>query len=252
MDFYDGLAPFYHLIYPDWNASIRRQGEQLSQLVASEWPGTHRVLDVACGIGTQVLALAERGHAVTGADLSAGAVERAREEARLRGLAIDFRVADMREAHAAHGGGFDLLVACDNAVPHLLSDQDLLHAFRQFAACLKPGGGCLISVRDYEREARGTNLVKHYGARVENGKRHVLFQVWDFEGEHYDLGFFIVEEDLVTAQVTTRVLRSRYYAVSTTRLCELLREAGFDNVRRLDGVFYQPVLVGTKPAGASA
>ena len=26
--FYDRLAPFYHLIFPDWDASIARQAEQ--------------------------------------------------------------------------------------------------------------------------------------------------------------------------------------------------------------------------------
>lgn len=55
------------------------------------------------------------------------------------------------------------------------------------------------------------------------------------------------EDELSTGNVKTHVMRSRYYAVSTVRLCELLRNAGFENVKRLDGVFYQPILVGTKP-----
>ena len=33
--FYDELAPFYHLIFPDWEASIRRQAEALEQGVPS-------------------------------------------------------------------------------------------------------------------------------------------------------------------------------------------------------------------------
>lgn len=252
MDFYDELAPLYHLIFPDWSESIRRQGEQLSRIIESEWPRHVKVLDVSCGIGTQSLALAARGYTVVASDLSAGEIERARHEARLRGAAIDFSVADMREAHAAHGTGFDLVISCDNSVPHLLSDEDIVRAFRQFHACLRPGGGCLVSIRDYEKEARGRNIVKPYGARIEGGKRHVIFQVWDFEDEHYDLGFFFVEEDLKTHEVKTRVLRSKYYAVSTARLCGLMREAGFENVKRLDGVFYQPVLVASKPSpGAS-
>jgi SAM-dependent methyltransferase len=249
LDFYDELALLYHLIYPDWNESIRRQGEQLSRLIEAEWPGHRKVLDVSCGIGTQTLALAGLGYPVTASDLSANEIERARHEAGLRGLAVDFSVCDMREAHAAHGTGFDIVMSCDNSMPHLPTDDDLLHAFRQMTGCLRPGGGCVITVRDYEKEERGTDLVKHYGARVENGKRHVLFQVWDFVGEHYDLGFFFVEEDLSTREVKTRVMRSRYYAVSTTRLCELMREAGLEQVRRIDGVFFQPVLVGTRPRG---
>lgn len=250
-DFYDELAPLYHLIYPDWNASIRQQGDSLSRLIEAEWPGHRKVLDVSCGIGTQTLALAGLGYAVTASDLSANEIERARHEARLRGLDIDFSVGDMRKAHEQHGTGFDIVMSCDNSMPHLQTDDDLLAAFRQMTACLRPGGGCVVSVRDYAKEERGTNLVKHYGARVENGKRHVLFQVWDFTGEHYDLGFFFVTEDLSTHKVDTRVMRSRYYAVSTTRLCELMREAGLENVRRIDDAFFQPVLVGTRPSRPS-
>jgi len=254
-DFYDELAPLYHLIYPDWNESIGLQGGKLSRLIEAEWPGQgarRKVLDVSCGIGTQALGLAAQGHDVTASDLSPREIERARSEAGARGLDIAFAVCDMREAHTHHGGGFDIVMSCDNSMPHLQTDDDLLTAFRQMTACLRPGGGCVVSVRDYASEARGTNIVKHYGARVENGLRHVLFQVWDFDddgrGAHYDLGFFFVTEDLATQAVHTRVMRSRYYAVSTARLCELMREAGLQDVRRIDDAFFQPVLVGTRAA----
>uniref|UniRef100_UPI000D3388BB class I SAM-dependent methyltransferase n=1 Tax=unclassified Variovorax TaxID=663243 RepID=UPI000D3388BB len=256
-DFYDALTPLYHLIYPDWNDSIRVQGGQLARLIDGEWPDARgsgaprRVLDVSCGIGTQALALAALGHAVTASDLSAGEIARARHEADTRGLGIAFSVCDMREAHAHHGGGFDIVMSCDNSMPHLQTDDDLRTALRQMAACLRPGGGCVVSVRDYAAEPRGSHLVKHYGARVENGQRHVLFQVWDFDdggqGSHYDLGFYVVSEDLATQAVRTRVMRSRYYAIATERLCELMREAGLAQVRRIDGAFFQPVLVGTRP-----
>lgn len=246
MNLYDDLASRYHLIFADWDNAIERQGEQLDEIIQREWPRHRTVLDVSCGIGTQALALAGRGYTVTGSDLSANEIERARREADSRGLAIRFTVCDMRAVHATHGTGHDLVISCDNSVPHLLTDDDLLLAFQQFSACLRPGGGCLITVRDYEKEERGRNLVQHYRPRVEDGKRYVPFQVWDFDQEHYDLAFFLVEEDLTTGQASTHVMRSRYYAIPISRLCDLMRKAGFENVRRLDGAFYQPVLVGTK------
>lgn len=245
-DFYDQLTSFYHLIHQDWHASVRQQGEQLSALIESEWPGRRKVLDVSCGIGTQSIALALRGYAVTASDLSAGEIERAGREASKAQVEIDFSVCDMREAHNHHGTGFDIVVSGDNSLPHLLTDRDLLAALGQMRDCLAEGGGCLVTVRDYEREERGRNLVKPYGVRVENGKRYLLFQVWDFEGEHYDFTFFFIEEDLASQEVKTHAMRSRYYAISTDRLCGLMREAGFRNVRRIDGAFYQPVLVGTR------
>ncbi len=246
--FYDQLAAFYHLIHQDWNASVLGQGAQLGALIEAEWPGRSKVLDVTCGIGTQAIGLALQGYCVTASDLSAREIDRARAEAARRGLDVALSVCDVRQAHAHHGSGFDVAISCDNSLPHLLTDDDLALAFRQMLACLAVGGGCIVTVRDYAREERGTNLVKPHGVRIENGKRYLLFQVWDFDGDHYDLTFFVVEEDLSTGEVDTHKMRSRYYAVSTDRLCELMRDAGFRDVRRIDGAFYQPVLVGTRAA----
>jgi 2-polyprenyl-3-methyl-5-hydroxy-6-metoxy-1,4-benzoquinol methylase len=91
-DFYDGLAPYYHLLYPNWEASIGRQSRGLAHVLNefSVPPGSD-VLDAACGIGTQTLGLAQLGYRVTASDLSPRAVTRAREEAATRGLTIAFR-----------------------------------------------------------------------------------------------------------------------------------------------------------------
>jgi hypothetical protein len=114
--------------------------------------------------------------------------------------------------------------------------------------CTRPGGGCLITVRDYDREERGTGLVRPYGVREESGRRHVLFQVWDFEGEVYDLSLYVVVDDRESARPAAHVLRTAYRAAGTDHLLRLMREAGFAATERLDGCFYQPVLVGSRPA----
>src|SRR5690606_21565792 len=111
------------------------QGEQLDALIRRHWSGAVRVLDVSCGIGTQALGLAGRGYAVRASDLSAGAVARAQQEAARRGVPLSAQVGDMRAAHALHGGGFDVVLSADNAVPHLLTDADILEALRQMRAC---------------------------------------------------------------------------------------------------------------------
>ena len=43
------------------------------------------------------------------------------------------------------------MLSFDSSLPHLLTDADLLAAFREFLAVLRPGGIVLCSVRDYER-----------------------------------------------------------------------------------------------------
>jgi SAM-dependent methyltransferase len=247
-DFYDRLAPFYDLIFPDWDASIERQAGQLAGIIGERWgTGVRTVLDVACGIGTQSIGLARKGFAVTASDRSAGAVERAKVEAKRRGVGIDLSVCDMRAAHDHHGRQFDVVIACDNSIPHLLDDDEILLALRQLHDCTGPGGGYLLTVRDYDREERGTGLVKPYGVRDRKGKRHVIFQVWDFRGEVYDLAMYFVIDD-GGAEPDTYVMRSKYYAIGTDRLLELMRRAGFASVERLDDKFYQPVLVGSREA----
>jgi ubiquinone/menaquinone biosynthesis C-methylase UbiE len=53
-DFYDTLAPYYHLIYADWEVSIGRQSRTLDAIISSTGgPQPRSVLDAACGIGTQ-------------------------------------------------------------------------------------------------------------------------------------------------------------------------------------------------------
>jgi len=244
--FYDELTPLYHLIFQDWDASIHRQGEQLSSIIKGEWPECKSVLDVSCGIGTQAIALSQHGYTVVGSDLSSKEIARAKHEASNRSADIAFSVCDMRDAYAHHGNGFDVVISADNSLPHLLTDEDIVVALKEMLACASSGGGCLITVRDYAAEERGTSLVKPYGIRIDDGKRYVLFQVWDFDGEHYDLSFFITEEHLASGEVRTHVMQSRYYAISISRILELMQQAGFQNVRRIDGMFYQPVLLGTK------
>jgi SAM-dependent methyltransferase len=245
-DFYDRLAPLYDLIFLDWDTSMEQQSGNLAEIIGERWGAAVRtILDVACGIGTQSIGLAKRGFAVTASDLSAGAVERAKVEASRRGVEIDFSVCDMRVARAHHGRQFDAVIACDNSIPHLLTDDEILLAFQQMYDCVRPGGGCLVTVRDYDREERGTGLIKLYGVRDRDGKRYVIFQVWDFAGDIYDLAmYFLVDHG--GWQSETHVMRSKYYAIGTDRLMELMWRAGFGSVERLDGKFYQPVLVGSK------
>jgi SAM-dependent methyltransferase len=247
-DFYDRMASLYHLIFADWDTSIEQQAGQLSSIIHERWgAGSQTILDVSCGIGTQAIGLAKRGFVVIASDLSAEAIARATAEARHRAVEIDFTVCDMRVAHAHHQRQFDVVISCDNSITHLLNDHDLLRALRQMYDCTRPGGGCLLTVRDYDREERGTGLIKPYGVRAESGKRYVIFQVWDFAGDLYDLAMYFVVDDRSSAQIVTHVLRTRYNAIGTDRLLSLMREAGFTATERLEGRFYQPVLVGSRP-----
>jgi SAM-dependent methyltransferase len=246
-DFYDKLAPFYHLIFENWESSIEQQGTALDLLIRSHTTAAVRsILDVACGIGTQSLGLAALGYEVTASDISPGAVERARAESARRSLTINFSVADMRAAHTHHGRTFDVVLCADNSLPHLLTDREIFQAFEQFFACTKRGGLCIVSVRDYAALDRGVLQFKPYGVRVEDTIRYALFQVWEWHGSLYDVHFYVVRDDGATS-CQTYVMRSTYYMISIAELMTMMSRAGFENVQRLDDVFFQPILVGVRP-----
>jgi SAM-dependent methyltransferase len=245
--FYDELAPLYHLVYEDWEGSVARQGGALASLIADHWGLAARtVLDAALGIGTQALGLLERGFHVTGSDLSRGAVGRARREAALRGLPLVSLVADFR-ALPVRSATFDVVLVCDNAIPHLDGEADIRVALTECFRSVRRGGGCLISMRDYESPPPppGTIEVRPYGDRVWAGRRYRLRQVWTWRGPRYDLSVEFTPVDGAESEAV--ILKTSYLAIPVERVTELMRTVGFEDVRRVDGSFFQPVLVGTRP-----
>lgn len=246
--FYNEIADVYHLIYPEWEKSISRQATALDSIIRDQLgSGPKEVLDVSCGIGTQSLGLSHMGHTVSASDISSRAVERARREAAIRGLNITFSVADVRQCDKEHPGRFDVVLSADNSIPHLLSDDDIRTAFEAMFRSLRAGGLALITVRDYAAEDRTPVQLRPYGVRFTPEGRVLVFQVWEFEGSSnlYELGmYFVVEPSAGPPQVIAS--KSRYYAIPITRLCDLLKEAGFVMIQRIDGLFFQPVLIGRK------
>ncbi|MGW7120832.1 class I SAM-dependent methyltransferase, partial [Streptomyces sp. NPDC054901] len=186
--FYDELADDYHLIYSDWDASIRRQGAALDALIGLDRAA---VLDCSCGIGTQAIGLALRGHRVTGTDVSPRAAARAAREAARRNLNLRTAAADMRRLPFPDGR-FDAVVCADNSLPHLLTEQDVRAALTEMRRVLRPDGRLLISTRPYDDLLREHPVstpprVHRITDRDDSGERAVTFQLWHWhdDGEHY-------------------------------------------------------------------
>ena len=100
-----------------------------------------RILDVPCGSGRHSLALAARGHRITGLDISDEAITHARRAAADAGLDVTFKLADMRDL--PRNGSFDAAVCMGNSFGYLdlAGTQEFVAAL---AAAVRPGGRLAI------------------------------------------------------------------------------------------------------------
>ncbi len=247
LSFYESLADHYHLIFDDWDQAIERQARILNPLLAAQGCPM-KILDCACGIGTQALGFARFGHRVVASDLSRAAVNRARREAERRGLEISFHVSDMTSLTEIADRDFDVVVALDNALPHLTAEQ-LVCAIKAASSKLKSKGLFIASIRDYDALILQRPPMQQPAFYGSEGKRRIVHQVWDWIDEaRYTLHLFITTQS--DQAWTTRHFVSEYRAVQRSEISRALQSTGFQDVRWLmpaESGFYQPLVVARWP-----
>ncbi|WP_052517687.1 class I SAM-dependent methyltransferase [Archangium violaceum] len=95
------------------------------------------VLDVGCGFAENALFLAAQGLRVSGMDMMEPAINRAREQARERGLEVDLRVGNALRLTEL-GRRFDTII--DSALLHVFEPADRPTFAASLASALNPGG----------------------------------------------------------------------------------------------------------------
>ena len=245
LKFYDGLAEHYHLIFEDWEKSIERQANAIDRLIVPAGSATsQKILDCSCGIGTQALGLARRGHRVVASDLSPKAVARAKREAQKRGLEIEFQVADMTSLAEIADSDFDVVASLDNALPHLEPEQ-VAAAVRAIGGKLKPGGLLVASIRDYDRLIVERPVMQgpmfYGGGRT----RRIVHQVWDWiDRERYVLHQYVTLEEGEAWAAHHFV--STYRCLLREELSRALEGEGFDEIRWMmpdESGYFQPLVL---------
>jgi len=100
----------------------------------------HKVLDLACGTGVVAVTAARLGARVTGLDLTPKLLERARENARIAGVAVEWHEGDA-EALPFDSGAFDVVVS---QFGHMFAPRPAI-VIAEMLRVLRPGGTLAFS-----------------------------------------------------------------------------------------------------------
>ncbi|MGB6837182.1 MAG: methyltransferase domain-containing protein [Dehalococcoidia bacterium] len=189
-------------------------------------PGS-RVLDLCCGHGRHATELARRGYQVTGVDLSARALRRARRAAREAGADIHWQRCDMREI--AFEEEFDAVINMFSSFGYLESDEEDRLVLERVRAALRPGGRFLVDFinRDW--------VIRRYQARdwrrAPDGSTLLLERRWD-----PPTGRNLEEITLIGPEGSRRRYRMQLRMYAATELAAMLASVGL-TVRRIWGGF---------------
>lgn len=140
-DPYAPIAAFYDLEHADFR-------DDIDLLLSFADIVGDPILEMGCGSGRILLALAEAGYDVTGIDHSATMLERAREAIGERDLdgSVQLMHGSMLEADSAPGGPFGLVIFSLNALMHLSTAASQRLALESALRALDPRGQLVLDL----------------------------------------------------------------------------------------------------------
>ncbi len=225
MSSYQSLAGCYDefttdVDYPTWadyvEKHFRRRG----------LPG-NTVLDLACGTGSLTVELARRGYEMIGVDLSpemlAEAAEKNRGAAPIEPIFL-CQSMDKLDLY----GTIDACVCCLDSVNYVTDPKKLEKAFGRVHLFLMPGGLFLFDINTPEK-------LKALDGQVFLDETEDAYCVWraDFSKRSQICSYYmdIFQLDPASGQWERDVELHRERAYSVEQLTEMLRRAGFRDIR---------------------
>jgi len=242
--FYDNMAAQYDKLFLDWEATTQEQAIILNKIITDYGFDTSaHVLDCACGIGTQSIGLAALGYNVTSSDISDGELAEAKVRAEKNGIQIRFEHADFCALSDAFSEQFDIIVAMDNALPHMLTSEKLNAAVHSITGQIREDGIFVASIRDYDSlMEEKPPYSPPYIHKTEKGQR-VSFQTWTWNDDNYNLVQYIIDDE---DELKVSKFECEYRATRRKELTDLLMANGCSEVVWKfpeETSFYQPIVV---------
>ena len=245
--FYDNLASQYDKLFLNWQATIQEQAVILDRLfVDNGFDKSAHILDCACGIGTQAIGLAVQGYNITASDISDGELAEARGRAAKNNVQLPFVNADFCALSETFSEQFDIVICMDNALPHMLTKSALEAAIKSITNQIADDGMFVASIRDYDALLMDKPPYSPPYIHKTNKGQRVSFQTWGWDGEHYKLTQYIIDDE-ETLQISK--FDCEYRATRREELTNLLVANGCSEVVWKfpeETGFYQPIVIAKK------
>jgi SAM-dependent methyltransferase len=228
--YYDEFAREYALFFTDLAHNMAGEGDWLDAVLRDR--GVRTVLDASCGTGRQAIPLAQRGYEVTGADPSGAMLQEAEKVAAARKARVSWIQASFTDLPSVLNTQFDAVIALGNGLCNQESPKDIGASLRALRRCVRPGGVCLVGIKDYEAIRGDRERFHGHRIRDDEGGRSLLFEVWDFEDPILVSTAYCLrgrDDDWTVHSASTRE-----YMLGAREMERLAREAGFGCMERLD------------------
>ncbi|MBI2843192.1 MAG: class I SAM-dependent methyltransferase [Armatimonadetes bacterium] len=191
------------------------------------------VLDLACGTGTVVEILYERGYDVTGVDVSPGMVEVARRKSEASDEAINYHVQDAAELSL--GRKFDLVISLFDSLNYITDEFRLAQAIAKVGEHLVQGGYFIFDVNTEYALAHGFFNQSNLGS----WPKYVWTSTYDRETRICTIQMAFEVLDHGVRRQFTEVHKQRAYSLE--QIDTMIEDTGLETVQRYHAYkFKQP------------
>ncbi|MEI6288339.1 MAG: class I SAM-dependent methyltransferase [Actinomycetota bacterium] len=215
---YEKMARFYDKMmgdtkYPKWKILI-------AQIVNKYNIKTDICLDVACGTGNISRLLAELGFGVVGVDISPEMIQIAKSKMpKERFVCSDIRNLALSKEYTQ---GISFAVSFYDSLNYLLTDEDMIRAFRSVYSSISSGTIFLFDMNTIDH----VKAAQQYKPRILDEKE--FYSVYSFSGEDR---FWILDIDIFIKEGESyRLVREKHTerGYDEKDIAPLLKQVGFD------------------------
>jgi len=211
----------------DWENRLRREMPFLVEQLGP--PGDGLVIDLGCGPGVHVRALANEGYGTLGLDLSASMLERAgRPDDRVLFAGADIGSLPLLPVTKAAGA-----ICLGNTLVHIMEDDQYRSVFAGIRDVIRQGGALIVQILNYARLREGN--IRHLPVNFrkgDDGSEVIFLRLLDFLDDrrvHFEvvtLERSVPEKPAQLSKTTSTILRSLQH----DELEGFLHDAGFADV----------------------